>query len=228
MLRIAAILLAIAGAVSSNPGAGAEGAPTVPTIPNSIGDTDGKMANGQKNGDDTFFFGMIYGKGKYTFRNGDEYDGEWLFFMPHGEGIYKWADGDIYVGQWAEGTTHGKGKYTWADGREYIGDLLEGEKHGAGTFTSMWRLYRYQGGYSYGKKHGKGVEAWFWNFIEYEVEYDDGQLVDIYTRRYPLLLRFAPTDIAADIAGLILGVITLGVRGLFQPHFGLVHVLVCF
>ncbi|KAK1740353.1 hypothetical protein QTG54_009303 [Skeletonema marinoi] len=213
MWRIIAILLSIAGAVSSNPGAGAEGAPMVPTIQyqckcgvvvvQSVAtsdtdygkvddndlmnehihkETDGTVSEGQSKAKD----GLTYGEGTCTWVDGNIYDGELLFGKPHGDGKMKYKDGSEYAGGW-----------------------LEGKQHGAGTITSMWQLYRYQGGWSYGEPHGKGVVAWFWNFIKFEGEYEDGQLVDVSTVRFSLLLRL------------------IVVHKLLRRRFGLVLVLLC-
>eukprot|EP00984_Skeletonema_dohrnii_P001928 scaffold648_cov75-Skeletonema_dohrnii-CCMP3373.AAC.2 len=304
MLHIAAILLPVVGAVSSNPGAGAEGAPMVPTIQCecdcgivqsvSTSDTDyGKMGGNDlmnehiyKETDDTVsegqskdgltygegtckwidgnvydgvsLFGKPHGDGKMKYKDGREYDGEMLFGKPHGDGKmkykdggeydgkwcagerhgkgkmkyndgreyvgewaankmhgkgkYTWPDRGVYVGEFVEGTMHRKGKYTWAKGKEYIGEFAEGKQHGAGTETSMWNVYRYQGRWIYGKRHGKGVLAWFGDFMEWEVEFENGQLVDVFTVKFASLKR------------LFVEVIIL--NHLWKHRFGLVYVLI--
>eukprot|EP00985_Skeletonema_marinoi_P025766 scaffold19253_cov82-Skeletonema_marinoi.AAC.1 len=236
MWRIIAILLSIAGAVSSNPGAGAEGAPMVPTIQYQckcgvvqsvatsdtdygkvddndlmneqkiVKETDGTVSEGQsKDGltygegtckwidgnifDGDLLFGKPHGDGKMKYKDGREYDGEMLFGKLHGDGKMKYKDGSEYDGEWAGNKMHGRGKYTWPNGDVYVGEFAEGKRHGAGTFTSMWQVYRYQGGWSYGKPHGKGVVAWFRNFFEFEVEFEDGQLVDVFTVKFASLKR---------------------------------------
>uniref|UniRef100_A0A7S2LYK7 MORN repeat-containing protein 5 n=2 Tax=Skeletonema marinoi TaxID=267567 RepID=A0A7S2LYK7_9STRA len=129
----------------------------------------------------------------------------------------KYKDGSEYDGEWAAKKMHGRGKYTWPDGAVYVGEFAEGKQHGAGTFTSMWQLYRYQGGWRYGKRHGKGERAWFWNFFEFEVEFGDGQLVHQVV---------ASTSWFALLFGMIVDVIIY--RCLWRRRFGLVYVLFYF
>lgn len=54
---------------------------------------------------------MRQGVGKYTYANGDTYDGEWCHHLRHGQGtyIYKQA-GLMYIGGWIKGRRDGTGK----------------------------------------------------------------------------------------------------------------------
>src|SRR4051812_31675780 len=74
--------------------------------------------------------GKHHGKGKYFFRNGDTYEGEWQngiqplmclnfagFF--HGQGIFNRSNGDYYTGQFKKDVFHGKGVYVYRDGDKY-------------------------------------------------------------------------------------------------------------
>ena len=47
--------------------------------------------------------------GKYTFANGDIYEGQWQDGKMHGQGKYTFVSGAIYEGQWRDGKmqTHG-------------------------------------------------------------------------------------------------------------------------
>ena len=36
-------------------------------------------------------------------KNGDKYEGGWLNDKRHGQGKYTWADGDFYEGEWVAG-----------------------------------------------------------------------------------------------------------------------------
>ena len=47
----------------------------------------GKMVDHNKNG-----------IGRFTYKNGDVYDGEWVNGLKHGTGEYISAEGDIYIG----------------------------------------------------------------------------------------------------------------------------------
>jgi hypothetical protein len=46
--------------------------------------------------------GVIHGKGKMIYFNGDQYYGDWEDNMHHGNGRMVFADGDVYEGQWKE------------------------------------------------------------------------------------------------------------------------------
>eukprot|EP01084_Bolivina_argentea_P298976 515334_1 len=50
----------------------------------------------------------LTGKEKYTFANGDEYDGEWKNGAMDGQGIYTYKkSGNIYEGEWKENKKNG-------------------------------------------------------------------------------------------------------------------------
>ena len=56
--------------------------------------------------------------------------------MRHGKGKYTWSDGNYYDGQWCNGDFQGRGTYFWAktenayDG-QWVGDAM----HGQGAFA---------------------------------------------------------------------------------------------
>lgn len=75
-----------------------------------------------------------HGKGKYTWANGNVYDGDWKNDKMHGKGKYTWADGNVYDGNWKNDKMDGKGKYTWANGNVYEGGWKKDKKHGKGTY----------------------------------------------------------------------------------------------
>ena len=41
----------------------------------------------------------------------------------HGIGKYTWVDGNMYEGQYEYGEIKGNGKFTWSDGRYYEGSF---------------------------------------------------------------------------------------------------------
>merc|ERR1719240_1086351 len=41
-------------------------------------------------------------RGKYQFRTGATYQGQWKGNMRHGVGIQKWVDGATFIGQWVD------------------------------------------------------------------------------------------------------------------------------
>lgn len=53
---------------------------------------------------------------RFTFENGDTYEGLVVNGVPNGNGIYIWADGDVYTGDFKDGVKHGKGIYFYGDG----------------------------------------------------------------------------------------------------------------
>lgn len=69
---------------------------------------------------------MRYGQGKYTYINGDTYEGEWRDHLRHGRGTYTFASTKLqYIGNWKGGKMDGHGELvhphhrfigTWKDG----------------------------------------------------------------------------------------------------------------
>lgn len=51
------------------------------------------------------------GEGKYTYKNGNKYDGEWKNKKMHGQGEMVYANGDKYCGNWINNMKNGKGCY---------------------------------------------------------------------------------------------------------------------
>lgn len=47
--------------------------------------------------------GKPEGIGKYTWANGEFYEGEWVNGLKHGSGMWKGIKGDSYVGEWRLG-----------------------------------------------------------------------------------------------------------------------------
>src|SRR5262249_6391041 len=80
---------------------------------------------------------MSDGREKYTFSNGDEYDGEWKGRAMHGEGTYSYArTGNRYEGQWINNKKQGKGHMMYKQGgHDYTGEWTDNVKHGYGVST---------------------------------------------------------------------------------------------
>lgn len=66
------------------------------------------------------------GKGKYTWKDGRIYEGEYIMDKKHGFGKYTWADGRVYIGPWMNGKQHGEGKYILPNGTIKIGTWVDG------------------------------------------------------------------------------------------------------
>lgn len=58
------------------------------------------------------------GLGKYLYRDGSKYVGEFVAGFPQGNGTVYYADGNRYEGGWKDHAPHGKGVMFYADGRE--------------------------------------------------------------------------------------------------------------
>ena len=62
---------------------------------------------------------------RFTFENGDTYEGLIKNGMPDGNGIYQWNDGDLYAGEFKAGLKEGVGTYFYADGSTQKGHWKE-------------------------------------------------------------------------------------------------------
>lgn len=147
-----------------------------------------------------------HGQGKFTFENGDIYDGNWRENKRHGSGKYQWAKGNIYHGDWVEDKREGKGKMEWPDGSCYEGDFGNSMFHGNGVFrfadgseyTGEWKNdkkngqgnYRFASGNVYvgkwldGKEHGQGKVS-FQDGSSYEGEFYAGKFHGKGIKRWP-------------------------------------------
>eukprot|EP01038_Epipyxis_sp_PR26KG_P005975 gene5975-8230_t len=117
--------------------------------------------------------GEQYGKGVYTFANGDVYNGDWINNQKHGKGVCEYSDGDKYDGDWIDNLKHGKGLFIYASGEVYNGDWVDDKKHGKGAFTYSSGTV-YNGDWIDGKMNGKGVFL-FANGDVYDGECKDGK-----------------------------------------------------
>ena len=55
--------------------------------------------------------------------------------MKHGQGKYSWNDGEIYEGSWKEDSMHGEGKMIYANGDVYTGSFEDNRRHGEGEMV---------------------------------------------------------------------------------------------
>lgn len=72
--------------------------------------------------------GMKNGAGKYTWKDGRMYKGEFRNNKIHGMGMLRTRNGDTYIGMWADNLQNGKGKYIWKNGSVYKGDFANGSQ----------------------------------------------------------------------------------------------------
>ena len=85
------------------------------------------------------------GSGKYQYRNGDVYEGQWKKFKHEGQstfthtmerqGTLTYSTGGKYEGQFKDGEKEGQGTYTALNGNVYTGQYKSGRCDGQGTFT---------------------------------------------------------------------------------------------
>lgn len=98
---------------------------------------------------------MKQGYGKFTWGDGNSYEGDFVNNNIEGKGTYKWKDGRRYTGLWKDNKMNGYGVLDWPDGKRYDGNYLEDKKHGRGTF--YWpNGHKYEGEWAVGKQHGQG------------------------------------------------------------------------
>ena len=77
------------------------------------------MANGKM---------ISHGKGKYIFKNGDSYLGDFSNGEENGVGIFTYSNGEKYEGD-KNGRRTGRGKF-FKNGNKYEGEFWNGEKKG--------------------------------------------------------------------------------------------------
>ena len=66
-------------------------------------------------------------RGRYTYRDGAVYEGDFEDGQPAGDGQVRYANGDVYEGGWFESAPDGKGTYHFANGRKVSGRWDEGK-----------------------------------------------------------------------------------------------------
>lgn len=75
------------------------------------------------------------GKGRFLYKNGDKYIGEFKNAVPHGRGAYYGKNGSVYKGPFVNGKRQGYGTFIWATGEKYIGEYKNNMRHGEGIYT---------------------------------------------------------------------------------------------
>lgn len=90
------------------------------------------------NGD--FYEGMVkngeyHGQGQFIdYENKVISEGEFRDGLLNGKGKEEYPDGNKYEGDFKNGEKHGKGVFTFKDGSVYSGEFLDGIKHGKGEY----------------------------------------------------------------------------------------------
>ena len=100
--------------------------------------------------------GIMEGKGKFYYKNGDTYDGFWKNGAKEGKGIYIYKSGDLYEGDFKNDEFEGKGIIYYDDGDIYDGYFSKGKWHGKGIYYYINGKI-YEGDWKEGMKSGKGI-----------------------------------------------------------------------
>ncbi len=69
----------------------------------------------------TFLYGMKWGAGDYTYKNGDSFSGRWISDERYGTGKYKTNSGDFYIGEWEKDKRDGLGIDYKSNGEHFAG-----------------------------------------------------------------------------------------------------------
>ncbi len=120
---------------------------------------------------------------KYTFANGNSYEGESRNNNYNGHGVFNWADGTKYDGQWLDGKMHGTGTLTWPNGNSYTGEMKEGKRNGQGKFIFA-NGNVYEGEFRNGQYNGRGIFTWA-DGRSYDGQWSDGKMHGMGTMTWP-------------------------------------------
>jgi len=99
------------------------------------------------------------GDGKAEFKNGSEYDGEWVNGLREGKGTFSWANGDTYTGYFKNSYLHGKGICKFQNGDVYDGYWSYGVIQGQGV-CKYKNGNVYEGAWYNNKQNGTGTFTW--------------------------------------------------------------------
>ncbi|CAM6002354.1 unnamed protein product [Sphagnum balticum] len=96
----------------------------------------------------------MHGGGKYTWTNGQVYEGEWWENTKHGSGMWQNERGDVYIGEWSDGQASGFGVFSEAGGSSYYkGAFKNGVREGEGIWKkSVGHSDKYEGSFVNNKK----------------------------------------------------------------------------
>lgn len=103
--------------------------------------------------------GLVSGKGKVSWSNGNQFEGTLVQGSKEGKGKFTWNSGQRYNGDWAHDVPNGRGVFNFPDGSRYEGDVKNGLPHGQGT-TRFKNGIVYTGDWVRGKSHGHGRYIW--------------------------------------------------------------------
>ena len=94
------------------------------------------LEGAQKKYEQEILMNQINGKGKFTWQNGDVYEGIMFKGKMNGWGKYTYAsNGQIYIGDFVNGVKRGNGKIIYPNGKIYEGKFINGVPQGQGIIT---------------------------------------------------------------------------------------------
>ena len=117
--------------------------------------------------------------GKFLWKNGNFYQGDFHDDLFHGYGVYKWGNERTYEGNWKEGKMDGKGKLVLVDGSYYDGEFVKGKKSGKGLYVWNKEKY-YDGEWKNDKQNGYGV--YYKNGTKIKGFWISGKLISNYNK----------------------------------------------
>ncbi len=101
--------------------------------------------------------GLFNGHGKLILPNSHTYEGSYLDGLEHGIGKVIYQDGSAYSGVFVMGQQEGQGRWTMPDGSTYLGQVTRGGlRHGNGQITYA-NGDKYTGEFKDGQMHGQGI-----------------------------------------------------------------------
>lgn len=122
-----------------------------------------------------FVDGRFEGIGKYYYKNGRYFIGNYKNGFREGNGIIYYPDGKVmFESNYVEDRREGPGKFVCEDGSYYIGSFENGLFNGKGKEYYSNGKPRYKGDYVDGKREGKG--KYIWRDGEYYVGHEKNDL----------------------------------------------------
>ena len=97
----------------------------------------------------------ISGFGKITYKNKEEYEGEFEYAKRTGEGVFKYKNGNKYLGSWNNDLPNGAGKLIFANGDIYEGNFIDEVRTGYGEMIYKNKSI-YDGNWENNIQSGKG------------------------------------------------------------------------
>lgn len=121
-------------------------------------------------------FGKMHGKGCKTMQDGSFYDGEWNNGLACGSGTKVFSTGDVHIGEYKNNLRHGFGTYIWNNNTKYVGYWKNGVFHGKGTYYYGEGII-FSGDWENGNKHGKGIASDCKSLTSFEEEWKEDVLI---------------------------------------------------